>query len=165
MLALQGAVVFFTFEEDGAVRDCAEVRANGPVFGGDLVPGVFHTLIATVPDTVVYEVETGPYSAANDRTFASFAPAESTPEASQYLKHLRREGPEGYRAEPYRERRAPAANRRRIPIPNDGNGSLAARFYGLCVRAGPITLPVAPPFPSVPCTPGRTCLSDGGSPL
>ena len=91
-IVLRGAVVFFTFEEDGAVRDCAEVHANGQVFGVDLVPGVFHTLIAAEPDTVVYEVKTGPYSAADDKTFASFAPAEGTPEASQYLEHLRQEG-------------------------------------------------------------------------
>ncbi len=91
-IVLRGAVVFFTFEEDGAVRDCAEVHANGPVFGVDLVPGVFHTLIAAEPDTVVYEVKTGPYSVANDKAFASFAPAEGTPEASQYLEHLRQEG-------------------------------------------------------------------------
>ena len=69
-----------------------QLHANGPVFGVDLVPGVFHTLIAAEPDTVVYEVKTGPYSAANDKAFASFAPAEGTPEASQYLEHLRQEG-------------------------------------------------------------------------
>jgi cupin fold WbuC family metalloprotein len=90
-IVLRGAIVFFTFEGDGAIRDCVEVRASGPVFGVDLAPGVFHTLLAIEPDTVVYEVKTGPYSAANDKAFASFAPAEDTPEASQYLNYLRQE--------------------------------------------------------------------------
>ena len=90
-IVLRGAVVFFTFEEDGAIRDCIELRASGPMFGVDLVPGVFHTFLATEPDTVVYEVKTGPYSASDDKTFARFAPAEGTPEASQYLEHLRQE--------------------------------------------------------------------------
>src|SRR4051794_10919664 len=37
-IVLRGAVVFFTFEEDGAIRDCIELRASGPTFGVDLVP-------------------------------------------------------------------------------------------------------------------------------
>ena len=90
-IVLRGVVVFFTFEEDGTIRDCIELRASGPAFGVDLVPGVFHTFLATEPDTVVYEVKTGPYLASNDKTFANFAPAEGTPEASQYLEHLCRE--------------------------------------------------------------------------
>lgn len=88
---LRGALVFFTFEDDGAIRDCIEVRAAGPVFGVDLVPGVLHTFVATEPDTVVYEVKTGPYSATNDKAFANFAPAEGTPEATRYLGYLREE--------------------------------------------------------------------------
>jgi hypothetical protein len=68
-----------------------ELRTSGPTFGVDLVPGVFHTFLAIEPDTVVYEVKTGPYSASDDKTFARFAPAEGTLEASQYLEHLRQE--------------------------------------------------------------------------
>ena len=90
-IVLRGAVVFFTFEEDGAIRDCIELRASGPAFGVDLVPGVFHTFLATEPDTVVYEVKTGPYSASDDKMFARFAPAEDTPEANWYLEHLLQE--------------------------------------------------------------------------
>ncbi len=91
-IVLRGAVVFFTFEEDRAIRDCIELRASGPAFGVDLVPGVFHTFLAIEPDTVVHEVKTGPYSASDDKTFASFAPAEDTAEAGQYLEQLRQEG-------------------------------------------------------------------------
>jgi cupin fold WbuC family metalloprotein len=48
-IVLRGAVVFFTFEEDGAIRDCIELRASGPAFGVDLVPGVFHTFSRSRP--------------------------------------------------------------------------------------------------------------------
>jgi cupin fold WbuC family metalloprotein len=88
-IVLRGKVVFFTFEEDGVIRDCIELRASGPAFGVDLVPGVFHTLLAMEPATVVYEVKPGPYSASTDKAFARFAPAEGTTEASQYLERLR----------------------------------------------------------------------------
>jgi len=52
---------------------------------------VFHTFLAIEPDTVVYEVKTGPYSASDDKEFASFAPAEGTPEAIEYLEVLHQE--------------------------------------------------------------------------
>ncbi len=35
-IVLRGAVVFFTFEENGAIRDCVELRASGPAFGAGL---------------------------------------------------------------------------------------------------------------------------------
>jgi len=107
-LVLRGTVVFFTFEEDGAIRDCIELRASGPAFGVDLVPGVFHTFLAKEPDTVVYEVKTGPYSATSDKAFASFAPPEGTPEARRYLEHLRHENA-------LRQRKCPTTVRRSKP--------------------------------------------------
>jgi cupin fold WbuC family metalloprotein len=90
-VVLRGAMVFFTFEEDGAIRDCIEVRAGGPAFGVDLIPGVFHAFLAIEADTVVYEVKTGPYSASNDKEFARFSPAEGADEASDYLEYLQQE--------------------------------------------------------------------------
>src|SRR6478609_2435397 len=51
---LRGAAAFFTFEDDGSVRDCARLAAGSDVFGADLVAGVYHTVIALDPDTVFY---------------------------------------------------------------------------------------------------------------
>src|SRR3954469_10226053 len=59
-ILLSGALLFFTFEDDGAVRDCLKLSAGGDVFGVDLAPGVYHTFIALEPDTLIYEVKTGP---------------------------------------------------------------------------------------------------------
>ena len=90
-VVLRGALAFFTFEDDGRVRDCLSLEAGGEHFGVDLAPGIFHGLVALAPDTVIYEVKTGPYAPANDKTFASWAPAEGTPEATGYLTSLREE--------------------------------------------------------------------------
>ncbi|ATB35599.1 tryptophan synthase beta chain like protein [Cystobacter fuscus] len=88
---LRGALAFFTFEEDGLVRDCLSLEAGGENFGVDLAPGIFHGLVALAPDTVIFEVENGPYAPANDKAFAAWAPAEGTPEAAGYLAFLREE--------------------------------------------------------------------------
>jgi cupin fold WbuC family metalloprotein len=90
-VVLRGAVAFFTFEEDGRVRDCLSLEAGGEHFGVDLAPGIFHGLVALVPDTVIYEVKNGPYAPASDKAFPSWAPAEGTPEATGYLARLREE--------------------------------------------------------------------------
>ncbi len=90
-VVLRGALAFFTFEEDGRVRDCLALDATGERFGVDLAPGIFHGLIALAPDTVLFEVKNGPYAPANDKSFAPWAPAEGTPEAMGYMQQLRDE--------------------------------------------------------------------------
>ena len=88
---LRGALAFFTFEEDGRVRDCLSLEAGGEHFGVDLAPGIFHGMVALAPDTVIYEVKNGPYAPVDDKAFPEWAPAEGTPEATSYLLRLREE--------------------------------------------------------------------------
>lgn len=92
---LAGALAFFTFEEDGRIARCVRAEAGGDVFGIDLVPGIYHTFVALRPDTVVYEVKTGPYAPSNDKSFPAWAPAEGTNEAAEYLAALRRHAVSG----------------------------------------------------------------------
>ena len=90
-IVLRGALAFFTFDDQGAISECLEIRAGGDIFGVDLEPGVYHTFCALEPDTLVYEVKDGPYSPATDKAFPEWAPREGTPEASRYLAQLRAE--------------------------------------------------------------------------
>jgi cupin fold WbuC family metalloprotein len=87
-VVLRGALAFFTFEEDGRIRDCLSLEAGGEQFGVDLAPGIFHGLVALAPDTVIFEVKNGPFAPANDKSFAAWAPAEGTPEAPGYMAAL-----------------------------------------------------------------------------
>jgi len=90
-IVLRGALAFFTFDDAGNIEQCLEIRAGGDVFGVDLEPGVYHTFLALEPDTVVYEVKSGPYSAADDKAFPEWAPREGAPAAAVYLAKLRAE--------------------------------------------------------------------------
>jgi cupin fold WbuC family metalloprotein len=90
-IVLQGALAFFTFSEHGQIEECLEVRAGGEVFGVDLEPGVYHSFLALEPDTVVYEVKTGPYAPNDDKAFAPWAPREGEPEVAAYLSRLKAE--------------------------------------------------------------------------
>ena len=69
-IVLRGSLAFFSFSEDGEVRECVRLAADGARFGVDLVPGVFHAFIALEPDTLIYEVKTGPDTQATDKEFA-----------------------------------------------------------------------------------------------
>ncbi|MET0792255.1 MAG: WbuC family cupin fold metalloprotein, partial [Polyangiaceae bacterium] len=89
VVVLRGALAFFTFDEQGRVEECLEVRAGGPVFGVDLEPGVYHTFVALEPDTVVFEVKSGPYSPATDKAFPEWAPREHSQGSSKYLAWLK----------------------------------------------------------------------------
>jgi hypothetical protein len=46
-----------------------------------LQPGIYHGFVALEPDTLIYEVKPGPWSAATDKSFAPWAPAEGDPGA------------------------------------------------------------------------------------
>jgi cupin fold WbuC family metalloprotein len=99
-IVLRGALAFFTFDDQGAIGECLEIRAGGDVFGVDLEPGVYHTFFALEPDTVVYEVKDGPYSPVTDKSFPEWAPREGTPEASGYLAKLASEFARRFKAKP-----------------------------------------------------------------
>lgn len=87
-IVLQGSLVFFTFEDDGKIRDSILLSRDGDAFGVDLVPGVYHTFVVLEPDTVIYEVKDGPYVASNDKAFAPWAPREGSPDAPAYMARL-----------------------------------------------------------------------------
>ena len=56
--------------------------------GIDIQPGVWHTLAVLTPHAVCYEVKPGPYSPANDKDFAPWAPREGDSDAAAYLEKL-----------------------------------------------------------------------------
>lgn len=87
-IVLRGALLFVTFLDDGTIADHVVLDSESGTFGVDLVPGHYHTLAALRPDTIIYEVKTGPYEATTDKSFAPWAPEEGTAEAQSYLSDL-----------------------------------------------------------------------------
>jgi cupin fold WbuC family metalloprotein len=56
--------------------------------GIDVAAGVWHSLAVLSDVAVCYEVKPGPYTQANDKDFAPWAPREGDPGASEYLARL-----------------------------------------------------------------------------
>ena len=85
-LVLEGRAAVFLFRGDGEI-DAIQVLGGGTV-GIDLPPDTWHTIAALTPHAVCYEVKPGPYSAANDKELAPWAPREGDSDAAAYLESL-----------------------------------------------------------------------------
>ncbi len=88
ILLLQGRLWLITFTGNGEVDASWELERESGRFGVDLIPGIYHTLIVTQPNTVIFESKAGPWRGHGDKTFAPWAPEENAPEANDYLDRL-----------------------------------------------------------------------------
>jgi cupin fold WbuC family metalloprotein len=87
LILLRGAFRFVAFDESGEVRQAVDLRESGDL-AVDIEPGIYHSMVALLPDSVVFEVKTGPYDPDGDKDFASWAPREGSPEAASWLEEL-----------------------------------------------------------------------------
>jgi cupin fold WbuC family metalloprotein len=85
-LVLEGQVAILTFEDSGRIAG-TWLLGREPM-GIDLPPGIWHTMIVVSPHAICYEVKPGPYSPADDKEFAPWAPREGDPGAKAYLLAL-----------------------------------------------------------------------------
>jgi cupin fold WbuC family metalloprotein len=85
-IVLEGELAFFTFDDAGQVTSTHILGRNA--IGIDIQPGVWHSLAVLTPHAVCFEVKPGPYSAANDKDFALWAPREGDPTAGMFLDTL-----------------------------------------------------------------------------
>jgi cupin fold WbuC family metalloprotein len=88
-LVLKGTLAVVFFNSTGEMQDVV-ILDNKKTTGVDIKPGVWHSIVALEPSTVIFEVKTGPYVQATDKDFASWAPAENTPEALAYLSKMQK---------------------------------------------------------------------------
>ena len=87
---LKGRLLVIIFSADGEITDSAILDHSLGNFGYDIEAGVFHTIIALEPDTVVYEVKDGPYNPMDDKNFAKWAPKEGDEDALFYIEKLKK---------------------------------------------------------------------------
>lgn len=89
LLVLRGSLGVMFFEPDGTVARKVVLRAGGEVLGVDIPHGVFHTVFALEPGTVIFEAKAGPYVPITADERATWAPLEGSAEAQSYLAGLR----------------------------------------------------------------------------
>jgi cupin fold WbuC family metalloprotein len=92
-LVLEGELAFFIFDDSGNIT--ATHVLGREAFGVDIQPGVWHTIAVLSDHVACFEVKPGPYSAANDKDFAPWAPREGDPNVPEYLEWLLSVGQSG----------------------------------------------------------------------
>ena len=85
-LILQGAVGMLLFNDQGAIIHQEQISADGTTSGIELREGTYHTLIALLPNTVIFEVKEGPYDSTTDKEFLPFFPLEGTIAAEKLVQ-------------------------------------------------------------------------------
>jgi cupin fold WbuC family metalloprotein len=91
-LVLEGVADVILFDDDGDVKAryrLGEESAEGRLWGVDIAPGVWHTILPRSARVICFEVKPGPWIPATDKEFASWAPAENDPGAAMYRDALR----------------------------------------------------------------------------
>lgn len=85
-LVLKGAIGILILNEAGEVIRTEKISATGTTRGIELGEGMFHTLIAIEPDSVMFELKEGPYIPIEDKDFLPQFPLENTPEAKHCVE-------------------------------------------------------------------------------
>lgn len=90
VVVLRGSLACWIFDELGTIVQSVTLT---PAFqeggvGIDIRPGIYHGFCALQPDTVVFEVKSGPYDERSDKQFAPWAPVEGSPDAAPFLARL-----------------------------------------------------------------------------
>jgi cupin fold WbuC family metalloprotein len=88
IVVLAGSIGYIAFDDCGEVAECYILKVHSLQMGVDTEGGTYHTFFALEPDTVLFEVKPGPYSAVADKEFAPWAPPEYSEDAQKYLEEL-----------------------------------------------------------------------------
>jgi cupin fold WbuC family metalloprotein len=103
-LLLEGEADVIIFDDAGAVTARYRLGADTPdgrLWGVDVPPGVWHTVLPRSARAVCFEVKPGPWEPATDKEFAAWAPAEGDPTAPAYAEALlAKQATEEHRSKP-----------------------------------------------------------------
>ncbi|HUE00423.1 MAG TPA: WbuC family cupin fold metalloprotein [Bryobacteraceae bacterium] len=90
-LVLEGMADVILFDDGGSITARYSLGAETPeghLWGVDLPPGVWHTVLPRTARAVCFEVKPGPWEPATDKEFAPWAPPEDSPSAAEYCRML-----------------------------------------------------------------------------
>jgi cupin fold WbuC family metalloprotein len=90
-VVLEGTADVILFDNEGAVTARYRLGAESPegrLWGIDIPPGIWHTILPRTTRAVCFEVKPGPWRPATDKEFAAWAPGEDDPTAGAYVRAL-----------------------------------------------------------------------------
>ncbi|BCL74953.1 hypothetical protein JHS3_06890 [Jeongeupia sp. HS-3] len=88
LIVLCGRIGVLLFDAAGQVIAARELIAGGETVGINVVPGVFHSLVALEAGSVFFESKAGPYQALSVAEKASWAPTEGESGVADFLEAM-----------------------------------------------------------------------------
>ncbi len=88
-IILRGSIAVIIYDNTGTITNITILNHNNGIYGVEIPPATWHSLVSLETNSVLYEVKDGPYDVNTDKIFATWAPSENTKEAIEYLKHLK----------------------------------------------------------------------------
>jgi cupin fold WbuC family metalloprotein len=89
-LLLRGKAALFLFDDNGHITEKVTIDPSNGIYGGEIPPGVWHTLIILEAGSVVYEIKQGPFIPLSLENMAPWSPvAEKAEEVKEYMNHLK----------------------------------------------------------------------------
>lgn len=88
LIVLAGRIGVLIFHADGSVAEHFVLSPNENDFGVTIPSTVFHSMVALESGSVFFEAKAGPYVPIADAEKARWAPAETDPGSSEYLKKM-----------------------------------------------------------------------------
>jgi cupin fold WbuC family metalloprotein len=90
-IVLEGVADVIIFDDQGSITSryrLGDRSAGDQLWGVDLPPGLWHTIVPITDRVVCFEVKPGPWVPATDKEFAAWAPAEGDAAVEEYRLSL-----------------------------------------------------------------------------
>lgn len=90
-LVLEGMADVLVFDDRGNITARYRLGAEsseGHLWGVDIPPGLWHTILPRSARVVCFETKPGPWIPAHDKEFAGWSPAENDPDVAAYCSGL-----------------------------------------------------------------------------
>lgn len=89
IIVLRGRLLSIVFDDNGEVADSVVLSPDEGVYGMEVAPGLWHTIVVLESGTVIYEVKEGPYVPLSPENFALWAPDGTDRDVAQnYMEQL-----------------------------------------------------------------------------
>jgi cupin fold WbuC family metalloprotein len=85
---LRGRILVVEFDDEGNITEHIILDSHIGNYGAEIAPRTWHTIICLEASSVAYEVKDGPYNAAVDKNFASWAPTEGDEKGIGYIADI-----------------------------------------------------------------------------
>ncbi len=87
-VVLRGRIAVVEFDDEGNPVNQIILDRDTGNFGVEIPSKTWHCLVALEDHSAVYEIKDGPYSPADDKNFAVWAPKEGDKGCEEYLENL-----------------------------------------------------------------------------